>query len=116
MAGGTQQSQFIVPVHNQLHGDKVAIQYLPMSAPIAGNNGSFPAAVLENGVDQNADGYRTDDVAASSLSESLPLVLMEDDVLDRSDATYSTDDVLAASALLKSASQASVGRLASATR
>jgi hypothetical protein len=111
-----QQSQFIVPVHNQLHGDKVAIQYLPMSAPIAGNNGSFPAAVLENGVDQNADGYRTDDVAASSLSESLPLVLMEDDVLDRSDATYSTDDVLAASALLKSASQASVGRLASATR
>jgi hypothetical protein len=77
-----------VPAGTQ-HSEKVAVQFMPMSSV---NNG-FPTAVLENGLGQT-ERYRAnlaDDVSGTSVGESLPLVLMEGDVLDRSDATSSTD-------------------------
>lgn len=104
-----QQQPYILPLHasadTSQHVEKVAVQFLPISSV---DNG-FPTAVLGNGLGQTGS-YRTslaDDVSGTSVGESLPLVLMEDDVLERMDASASGE--------LKSPSHAA-GRLATATR
>lgn len=84
------QQQFILPMQvptvlpPQQPVEKVAVQFVPL--PSVGNGNLPIGAVLENGLINQTERYRPDDVSGTTVGESLPLVLMEDDVLERSDS------------------------------